>query len=134
MAFGDDSDGGLPAIGRYGAFEGTLGTLDAMFSDEFGPIGLRITGDRDRDLEVVAVVPGSGSSLIEEAAIVADALVTGDVPHHRAVAAADMGLAVVDPGHTASERPGMAALVSLVSEVCNSEVVDLTDIDPQTWS
>jgi dinuclear metal center YbgI/SA1388 family protein len=131
--FGADPDNGLPAIGRYGHFEGTIGTVDALLADEFGPAGLRVSGDRNQEVETLAVVPGSGSGLIEATAEVADALVTGDVSHHRAVAAADLGLAVVDPGHTATERPGMRALVEMVSEVVDHEVVDLTGFDPQTW-
>lgn len=131
--FGADHDDGLPAIGRYGSFEGTIGTIDALLADEFGPAGLRVSGDRNREIEALAVVPGSGSGLIEAAAVVADALVTGDVSHHRAVAAADLGLAVVDPGHTATERPGLRALVEMVAEVSDLEVIDLTEYDPQTW-
>lgn len=131
--FGEDAESGLPAIGRVGEFEGTIGTIDAMLANEFGPTGLRVSGDRDRDVTAVAVVPGSGSSLIDDAADVADVLVTGDVSHHRAVAAADLGLAIVDPGHTVTERPGMKALVKMVREVADADVVDLTDIDPRTW-
>lgn len=132
-AFGADPVGGLPAIGRFGGFEGTVATVDAMLVDAFGPAGLRVSGDRTRRVEALAVVPGSGSGLIEAAAAVADALVTGDVSHHRAVAASDLGLAVVDPGHVATERPGMRALVGMVAEVSGVDVIDLTGIDPQTW-
>lgn len=131
--FGADPGSGLPGIGRIGEFEGTIGTIDAMLANEFGPTGLRVSGDRDREVEAVAVVPGSGSSLIDDAAEVADVLVTGDVGHHRTVAAADLGLAIVDPGHIVTERPGMEALVKLVREVVEADVVDLTDIDPRTW-
>ncbi len=131
--FGGDPEAGVGHIGRVGGFEGTLGRIDAMVSDEFGPIGVRISGDREREVERLAVVPGSGGSFVEAAALLADALVTGDVGHHRTVAALDLGLAVVDPGHIATERPGMAALVSMVEDVVDAEVVDLTGIDPQTW-
>lgn len=133
-SFGGDPDEGLPDIGRVGEFSGSLAVLDAQVSDAFGHTGLRITGDRHARIERVAVVPGSGSSLIEAAADVADALVTGDVSHHRSVRAADLGLAIVDPGHTATERPGLAALVELVRECSDVEVVDLTHIDPKTWT
>lgn len=132
--FGEDPESGLGAIGRYGGFEGTVGTIDAMLANEYGPGGLRVNGDRDRKVETLAVVPGSGSGLIEAASEVADALVTGDVSHHRAVAALDMGLAIVDPGHITTERPGMRALVDLVGEVADAETIDLTGIDPRTWS
>ncbi len=60
----------------------------------------------------VAVVPGSGSSFIGAAAAAgADVLVTGDVGHHRMVEAGDRGLAIIDPGHLATERPGMREVV-----------------------
>lgn len=131
--FGADEERGLPAIGRVGEFDGTLAVLDAMASDAFGPHGLRISGDRARALRRVGVVPGSGSEFIGQAAAVADALVTGDVSHHRAVNAADLGLAVVDPGHVATERPGMTALVGMVDEIV-TVTQDLTGLDPTTWS
>lgn len=132
-SFGGDPESGLPDIGRVGGFQGTLGSIDALVTDRFGPIGVRISGDRDAEVEEVAVVPGSGGAFVEDAARVAQVLVTGDVSHHRAVAAGDLGLSIVDPGHTATERPGMAGLVELVREVTNADVVDLTGIDPQTW-
>lgn len=131
--FGGADESNLGSIGRWGHFEGSLGTIDAMLTDAFGPIGLRITGDRRAAVETVAVVPGSGGSFIETAATVADVLVTGDVSHHRTVSARDLGLAVADPGHVATERPGMAALLALVSETCGLDPLDLTSLDPQTW-
>lgn len=133
VPFGADEETGVPAIGRVGEFDGNLGVVDAMTSDAFGSNGLRISGDRHTELQRVAVVPGSGSKFIDEAAAVADALVTGDVSHHRAVRASDLGLAIVDPGHIATERPGMTALVDLIREIAE-DVQDLTGIDPTTWS
>lgn len=132
--FGADVDGSFPAIGRVGGFGRTLDALDAIVTDLFGISGLRVSGDRSSKLERVAAVPGGGSDLIHAAADVADALVTGDVAHHRAVAALDRGLSIVDPGHIATERPGMASLVAMVSSLEVGEVVDLTHIDPTTWS
>ncbi|MGB7861033.1 MAG: Nif3-like dinuclear metal center hexameric protein [Acidimicrobiia bacterium] len=131
--FGDSPDAVGPQIGRFGTFEGNLAVLDAMISDAFGSTGLRVNGDRHDPVPRVAVVPGSGASFIESAAELADALVTGDVPHHRAVRALDLGLSVVDPGHVATERPGISALLKVVEETTETEVVDLTGLDPSTW-
>jgi dinuclear metal center YbgI/SA1388 family protein len=131
--FGSDAEDHLPAIGRFGQFGQTLDVLDARIADAFGSNGLRVSGDRSKILERVAVIPGSGSRLIEEAAAVSDALVTGDVSHHHVVHALDLGLAIVDPGHIATERPGMSALVAMVTDVV-PELVDLTNIDPETWT
>lgn len=131
--FGDDPDRGLPAIGRVGEFGESLNALEAMTTDAFGIAGLRVSGDRDRTLTRVAIVPGSGADFIDEASELADAIVTGDVSHHRVVHALDRGLAVVDPGHVATERPGMEALVALAATIPDVEVVDFTGIDPETW-
>jgi dinuclear metal center YbgI/SA1388 family protein len=132
--FGADDEDGVPSIGRFGSFEGTLGVLDAIATDTWGIAGLRVSGDRETVLERVAVVPGSGSDFVEKAAAVADALVTGDVSHHRTVQALDLGLAIVDPGHVATERPGMPRLVALAATIPDVEVVDFTGVDPETWS
>lgn len=132
--FGGDQELGEPAIGRVGRLTGTLAAVDARVADLFGPSGLRIHGDRKSEIERVAVVPGSGASFIDRAAEVADVLVTGDVSHHNAARALDLGLAVVDPGHTATERPGIRALAVLMEGIEGIELVDMTGLDPRTWS
>jgi len=132
--FGGDEVEGLPPIGRVGSFELTLADLETRVAEAFGSMGLRVSGDRSSTIDRVAVVPGSGSGNIEQAALLADAIVTGDVSHHGAVRALDLGLAVVDPGHIATERPGISALVTMVADVVGDSVIDLTELDPQTWS
>jgi putative NIF3 family GTP cyclohydrolase 1 type 2 len=123
----------LGDIGRVGGFQGSLGDLAVIVAEQLGSWPPRVSGDSDRPLSRIAVVPGSGADFLLTAAGMADAMVTGDVSHHRAVAALDAGLAVVDPGHIATERPGLAALVATVREVVDFEVTDLTHLDPQTW-
>ena len=86
-----------------------------------------------KDVERVAVLPGSGGSAIAAAVEVgADVLVTGDVRHHEARRAVDLGLSVIDAGHAATERPGVRALYDLVSGI-GPDTVDLTFIDPNPW-
>jgi putative NIF3 family GTP cyclohydrolase 1 type 2 len=95
-------------------------------------VAVRIAGTAD-DLHRVAVLPGSGGSAIDAAvAAGADALVTGDIDHHQARRALDLGMAVIDAGHAATERPGMRTLYDLVSGI-GPETVDLTFIDPNPW-
>lgn len=127
------SNGGF--IGRVGELPGAL--PDDEFADFAlralgSPTGARFSG-HGTTVSRVAVVPGSGGSFVAEAAATgADCLVTGDVGHHRVVEALDRGMAVVDVGHIAGERPGMATLVKWVTEL-EIDVVDLTDEDPTTW-
>lgn len=120
-------------IGRVGAWEGLLGELVETVSNRLGSSGLRVAGDLNAPVRQVAAVPGSGGSFIEAAvAAGADALVTGDVDHHRAAAAVGMGLAVIDAGHAATEVPGMASLVSAVAGL-GVPVADLTGDGRGPW-
>ncbi len=79
----------------------------------------------------VAVVPGSGRSFLGHARG-ADVLVTGDIGHHDARQAAEAGLAVIDPGHAATERPGLRRLYAAVAQIA-ADVVDLTGVDADPW-
>ena len=106
-----------------GAFaEGVAGRLDAS---------VRVLGDTGSSIETVAVVPGSGGSFIEAAADMADVLVTGDVKHHEARRALDLGLAIIDAGHAGTERPGVEALYSAL----NTMIDDVSQVggDPDPW-
>ena len=66
---------------------------------------LKLVGDTACTVKRVAVVGGSGGSLIKDAFFKgADLLVTGDVTYHQAREAEFLGLAVIDGGHFATER------------------------------
>ncbi len=71
---------------------------------------VRYAGDADRPVRRVALMGGSGAGLVEDAARAgADVLVTGDLKHHDALLARRLGLALVDPGHAATEQPAVVA-------------------------
>jgi dinuclear metal center YbgI/SA1388 family protein len=132
VPFGADDEEGLPDIGRVGGYVGSLMALRELVAEVLAT-SPRVSGDLDMPVSRVAVVPGSGSDFVDQAAALADVLVTGDVGHHKAVSALDAGLSVIDPGHIATERPGIASLLGMIRSVVGVEVVDLTDLDPQTW-
>ena len=79
----------------------------------------------------VAVVPGSGGSYLLDND--ADVVITGDVSHHQARAALAAGKAIIDPGHAATERPGVRALYAAVTETFDS-TIDLTNLNPDPWT
>lgn len=113
-------------IGRVGSWQGKLGDLAESVAVSLGRKAMRVAGELDRRVSRVAVVPGSGASFLDAArSSGADVIVTGDVDHHRVVAALDGGMAVIDPGHAATEVPGVRALVEMVRGL-DVEVVDLT--------
>ncbi|MFO7549474.1 MAG: Nif3-like dinuclear metal center hexameric protein [Acidimicrobiia bacterium] len=121
--------------GRVGSLASptSLSRFGAQVGSVLGDTGLRVSGAEDREIVRVAVIPGSGSSMLADAAATgADVFVTGDVAHHRAIEALDRGIALVDPGHAATERPGLARLRELAG-MLGPEVVDLVHHDPTPW-
>ncbi len=120
-------------IGRVGdVARQPLAQLAATVQAACGGV-LRVAGDPYAAVSRVAVLPGAGSDFAGAArAAGADALVTGDVSHHRARAALDRGLAVIDPGHVPSERPGVRSLYAAVRQAAD-DAADLTGLDASPW-
>ncbi len=87
-------------LGRSGALAEpvTLAAFAERVAQVFGLSTCSWAGDGDRIVRRVAVVPGSGRSLMPDASG-HDVLVTGDLGYHEAERAAEMGLAVVDTPH-----------------------------------
>ncbi|HBS28083.1 MAG TPA: Nif3-like dinuclear metal center hexameric protein [Phycisphaerales bacterium] len=105
--------------GRVGA--GRLGVLRA--GSTLGAVARRVgaslgvlvssSGDDDRPVRSIAVCPGSGASLLDAAAGAgAEVFVTGEVKHHDALRAADLGLSLVLAGHTETERGYLPTLAA----------------------
>jgi len=117
-------------VGRRGAVAPT--TL-AVFAEKVAAAletSVRFSGSADLPIGDVAVVPGSGSSLIDSA-VGANVLVTGDVSHHDARRAADRGLAIIDAGHIPTERPGLERLYAAVARIAAE--TRAVGPDPDLW-
>lgn len=116
-------------IGRQGFLSKRMnvGTLADIVVQRLGGV-VRVAGSGE--VSTVAVVPGSGGRYLLDHQ--ADVVITGDVSHHQAAAAVAAGKAVVDPGHIATERPGLKALYAAVAESID-DVIDMTDEDPDPW-
>ncbi len=97
-----DRDHGLGRIGRIAPRSlGEFATqLEALWDSS-----VKIVGDGNQTISKVAVVGGSGGNFVHQAKSAgADVLVTGDVSYHDAIDARNLGLAVLDPGHFATEK------------------------------
>jgi dinuclear metal center YbgI/SA1388 family protein len=123
----------LALIGRAGHLERPMPLAD--FSTRVSEIldaQARCSGNRNLEVSTVAVLPGSGGSFVEDAARTgADVYVSGDLSHHQTRAALDLGMSTIDPGHVATERPGVGELLS-VARTITTDVIDLTD-DVTPW-
>ena len=83
-------------------------TLAAVLKDLKGILGvekLRVVGKEDLKVGRIAVVGGSGGSLVSHAFQKgADLLITGDVRYHHAMEAESLGIALIDGGHFHTEK------------------------------
>ena len=123
-------------IGRIGrvAPGTTLSDLVERVRDTLEDPPLRVCGAPTRTLERVAVLPGAGGDFLGLAAhLGADCMVTGDLRHHEARRAQDAGLCLIDPGHVATERPGLERLFTVLAAL-GLEVTSLLELDPDPWS
>ena len=69
------------------------------------PGGIKVSGDDSRLIQKVAVCTGAGGEYYEGAvAAKADVFISGDIKHHEAQAAKELGLCVIDAGHYGTEQ------------------------------
>lgn len=100
----------LASSGRIGRLPTPvpLAALARRLRDALPSPQLRVAGDPDRRVEVVATVGGAGDSMIADAlAAGADCYVTGDLRHHVTLDAVEDGMAMIDAGHHAVEHAAM---------------------------
>ncbi|MGE5416302.1 MAG: Nif3-like dinuclear metal center hexameric protein [Acidobacteriota bacterium] len=99
-------DGPTFSYGRVGELVRPmkLDTLVRKIKETLGLESIRYIGRTDAMLRKVAVVSGSGASMIPQALREGcDVLITGDIKYHEAKAAADSGLALIDAEHDGLE-------------------------------
>ena len=91
---------GLFAVGGY---DGTLRDLERVVRERINPHA-RVYGS-DQRIERVAVCGGAGGSFWADAhAAGANCYLTGEIKHHEALEAVQMGLRVIDAGHYETEH------------------------------
>ncbi len=94
---------GLGLVGTT-ARAARLGAFAAGVARRLGSPATRYVGDPQKVIRRVAVCGGAGADLVSAAVEAgADVLVTADLRYHEARAAEARGLALVDPGHQATE-------------------------------
>ncbi|MBR0092864.1 MAG: Nif3-like dinuclear metal center hexameric protein [Lachnospiraceae bacterium] len=66
---------------------------------------VRVYGDTEKQVELVALCPGSGRSMIAPSlAQHCDVLITGDIDYHTGIDAVAQGLCIIDAGHYGIEK------------------------------
>ena len=106
-------------LGRIGSLKNptTLAAFAAYTERKLEAGGIRYCGKKDQKVHMVAVCGGAGAFLMTEAiARGADTFVTADVKHHEGVQALELGIALIDGGHFATENPVISVLASYLRE------------------
>lgn len=95
---------GLGRIGKLPEIM-TLDECAAFVKKAFSLESVRVYGDGQSHVEIAAISPGSGKTMIpyaiEEGAQV---LITGDIDHHDGIDALARGLSIIDAGHYGLEK------------------------------
>lgn len=103
----EDEEHNEYGIGCVGMMEDamTLEQFAAFVRDSFHLSHVKVFGDAETEVRMVAIAPGSGKSEIGPAIRkAADVLVTGDIDHHSGIDAVAKGIAIVDAGHYGIEH------------------------------
>lgn len=144
---------GAVGVGRVGELDeaSTLGQFAALVAGRLPATvgGVRFSGDPERPVRRVAVLGGSGSSLVGAARDAgADVFVTADLKHHHAVEAvtqragwqaagsdASPPMALIDVAHWASEVPWLNRLARrLRAEFGDTVDVTVSDVVTDPWT
>lgn len=94
-------------IGRYGKLPRmmTLKECAEYVKQRFSLQGVRVYGDLRQMVDVAAISPGSGKSVIDSALQAGvEVLITGDIDHHEGIDAVARDMAIIDAGHYGLEK------------------------------
>lgn len=119
-------------LGRIGRLPQALPLQDyaRQIGVALGTNSLRLVGDPQRLVSKVACCGGSGASVLFDAQRQgADLLVTGDIKYHDARNALDLGLALVDAGHFATEEVMVAGLAEKLRAAARARQLPLEFIE-----
>lgn len=128
---------GKLGIGRLGDLPSPmpLGQFAKLVSERLGTTGTHMVGDPEQVVRKVAIVCGAGGDFATQAMGRADVLLTGEARFHDCLAAVARGLALVLPGHHATERCGVEEMASILGrEFAGVKVwASATEKDPLHW-
>ena len=108
-------------IGRMGELSRTMSLEECAkyVKEKCRLSSVKVFGDPEKLIDVVALIPGSGKSYIDLAIKKgAQVVITGDIDHHNGLDAVERGLAVIDAGHYGLEK----IFVAYMEEVLRREL------------
>lgn len=123
----------VASYGRVGRLLETVSAeaLALAVAKSLGVREVTFHGDPAQLVAHAAVVPGSGNDAVSPATEAGcGVLVTGELNHHAVLDALDRGLAVIEVGHLASERPVRARLAQALQRRFPETMVFIAEEPP----
>jgi dinuclear metal center YbgI/SA1388 family protein len=111
--------------GRYGTLENKMpfNEFCNYVKSSIGAPNVNVVGRFDKEIYKVAVVGGAGGSFIKDAISKGcDVLITGDIKHHEAIDAINMGLNIIDAGHYFTEVVALPYVGELIKSKFDVDV------------
>ena len=84
---------------------------------------IRVAGNENKKIKKIAVLTGSGGSLISEMDKTVDLYITGDLKHHETLDALEEGLTLIDLGHYESENIFSELIKKDLEEFFNGKII-----------
>ena len=117
-------------IGNFGA--GRIGDIESLSNNAFKKLveyklntsSVRTNEyfDKLKEINKIAILPGSGTQFIDEIIEEVDVFVTGDISHRYLLKADDANMGLLQVGHITTEIPGMKKFVENLNKALNQEL------------
>ncbi len=137
--FGDTVDADGLGAGRWGVLERPIvlaAFVDAV-KQTLGVAHAQYVGDPSRSVQRVAIACGAAAEFMSDAVQHGcHVLLTGEARFHACLEARTLGIALVLPGHYATERPAMERLAAILQHQFPNLEVAASDAetDPIRWA
>lgn len=115
-----------PKLGRIGQLPSrySVAELKSLIENQLDTHARIWLPNQDSEIQSVAVIGGAAAGEWKSAQSAgAQAFVTGEVPQHIALEAAEAGLVMIEAGHYATEQPGVAELAKAIRSITGVDVI-----------
>ena len=103
--------------------EKSVDDISKMIKEKLNLKNIRMAGNANKKVKKIAVLTGSGGSLISELDNTVDLYITGDLKHHETLDALEEGLTLIDLGHYESENIFSELIKKDLSEFFNGKII-----------
>ena len=103
--------------------EDSLHNIIKIIKERLNLKKIRIAGNENKKIKKIAVLTGSGGSLISEIDKTVDLYITGDLKHHETLDALEEGLTLIDLGHYESENIFSELIKKDLEEFFNGKII-----------